>query len=336
MEEEIREQIKKDVEQIWETKFKVSFSNQINICLMETLKNLENERINFDSTINSQIQELDKKFEEKWNPTFQNFQNEMSKLSVINNKNNKIQNNDDNPYVIKNNNRKNNNENEINIKNNENEININNNENNLNTIKNYLNNNIVNDNYQKLRDKKIDLFNLKNPPITNLVLLENTNPLINIILQCLSNIGHLVGYYLNPDKEKKILQKSKNNPHGDYLGPSFLKLLDYLWKSNQNEYSPNEIHNSLKKIMKSYYNLDDAGFIIKNILNQLNEELIINPIKINDNNDPYNNFNEQKTLKNFIQNLNKTAISERFFSTIKIKKNVLIVKLNHIFSRHLL
>ena len=96
---------------------------------------------------------------------------------------------------------------------------------------------------------------------------------------------------MNPDKEKKILQKSKNNPHGDYLGPSFLKLLDYLWKSNQNEYSPNEIHNSLKKIMK-IYNLDDAGLIIKNILNQLNEELIINPIKINDNNDPYDNFNE--------------------------------------------
>ena len=365
MEDEIREQAKKDVEQIWENKLKKSFTSQINECLAETLQNLKNELNNFDNSINSHIQELDKKFEEKWKPTFLNFQNEMSKLSVINNKNNEIHNN--NPYIIQFNHNKNNinninenninennindnnnnenefkilnNENEFNIHNNENEFNNNNpnkfnihnnNENDFNIInnekmfninENYINNNDV-DNYENLRQKNIEFHKMNNPPFTNLVLLENSNPLINIVLQSLSNISNIVCYYLNPEKEIKILKKSKNDPTGNYLGPSFLKLLDYLWKSNQKEYSPNEIHDSLRKIMKNNYNSDDAGFIIKNILNHLNEELISAPIINNENDDPMDVFNRDLTLNKFITNLNQnpTIFTNRFYSVIETKK----------------
>jgi hypothetical protein len=127
---------------------------------------------------------------------------------------------------------------------------------------------------------------------------------------------------LKPEKEIKILKKSKNDPVNNYLGPSFLKLLDYLWKSNQKEYSPNEIHDSLKKIMKNNYNSDDAGFIIKNILNQLNEELISAPIINNENDDPMDLFNRDLTLNKFIKNLNQnpTIFTNRFYSVIETKK----------------
>ena len=240
--------------------------------------------------------------------------NELKKLNLSEN-NIHISFNDNNK-----NENENNNENEFN-NNNARKFNIHNNEKKFNINKNYLNNNDV-DNYQNLRQKIIDFNKMKNPPLSNLVLLEDVNPLINIILQSLSNIRHLACYYLNPEKEIKILKKSKNDPVNNYLGPSFLKLLDYLWKSNQKEYYPNDIHDSLKKIMKNNYNSDDAGFIIKNILNQLNEELINDPIINNENDDPLDLFNRELTLNKFIKNLNQhpTIFTNKFYSTIEIKK----------------
>ena len=97
-----------------------------------------------------------------------------------------------------------------------------------------------------LIEKGIDLKSLNNQPLIKLILPKNANPLINIILHCLSNIKYLINYYLNPTKGNKILQKSKENPNNNYLAPSFLKLLYHFWKSNKKEYSPNEIHNDLK------------------------------------------------------------------------------------------
>jgi hypothetical protein len=104
-------------------------------------------------------------------------------------------------------------------------------------------NNINNNNYYEdddkiLRKKEIDFQNLKEPNLVYLSFLQNTNPLINIVLQCLSNIKDVSFYYLNPEKEEKILKKSKDNPNNTYLGPSFLTLLDHLWKSQYKEYAP--------------------------------------------------------------------------------------------------
>ena len=121
---------------------------------------------------------------------------------------------------------------------------------------------------------------------------------------------------------QKIIEKSKNDPHNDYLGPSFLNLLDYLWKSNQNEYSPKEIHDILKKIMRDNYNSNDVGLIIKNILNQLNEELNNNPIETKKDNDPMDQYNKELDFTKFYDNIKKNMkfISEKFYSFIELKK----------------
>jgi hypothetical protein len=152
-------------------------------------------------------------------------------------------------------------------------------------------------------------------------MLNNTNPLINLVLQCISNIGTLIAYYFNPAKEQKILQKSIANPNRKFLGPSFLKLLDNLWKSDKEEYSPKEIHGVLNELMLQKYNSNDPGVIMNFILNQLDSELILN--RVNNNvNDPYMQFNEKESLQKYVEIMakNKTKISESFFSTIKMQK----------------
>ena len=74
--------------------------------------------------------------------------------------------------------------------------------------------------------------------------------------------------------------------------------------------------------MKNDYNSHDSGYIIKFILNQLNEELNINPIKVNENNDPMYRFNKELILKQFFNNIkeNSKFISDKFYSIIEIKK----------------
>ena len=157
--------------------------------------------------------------------------------------------------------------------------------------------------------------------MVKLELLNNTNPLINLVLRCLSNIGTLLAYYFNPAKEQKILQKSIANPNRKFLGPSFLKLLDNLWKSQKAEYSPKEIHEVLNELMLQKYNSNDPGVIMNFILNQLDNELILN--RVNNNvNDPYMQFNEKESLQKFCEIIakNYTKISVSFFSTIQMQK----------------
>ena len=254
--EEIKKEIKKDIDIYWENEIKKSFTVKINNYLEETLNGLKNELNKIETICNNNINELDKKIDEK------------------------------------------------------------------------LKQRIINAEDEELRKKILKIEELKNPPITNLKFLKDTNPLINIILQSLSNINQIVLYYLNPKKEEKILQKSKENQNNIYLSPSFLKLLDHLWKSNKIEYSPNEIHDILKKLMIKNYNTNDPSIILTYILNKLDEEININ--RINDNNeenreDPYAHYDPNRIVRIF-QNIfvkNKSHISESFFSTIKIKKRCL-------------
>jgi hypothetical protein len=131
---------------------------------------------------------------------------------------------------------------------------------------------------------------------------------------------------LNLKKENKILQKSKDNPNNNYLGPSFLKLLDHLWKSNQKEYEPIEIYNVLKKLMLNNYYTNDASIIINCILNKLNEELNFNQEYPNfEQDNPYDHFNRDVAVKKFQDKFlkNITQISDTFFSSMKIKKRCL-------------
>ena len=121
--------------------------------------------------------------------------------------------------------------------------------------------------------------------------------------------------------EQKIKKKSIENPNIKFLGPSFLKLLDNLWKSQKVEYSPREIHEVLNELMLNKYNSNDPGVIMNFILNQLDNELILN--RANNNvNDPYIQFRETDSLQRYcgIMAQKNTKISETFFSTIKMQK----------------
>jgi hypothetical protein len=185
------------------------------------------------------------------------------------------------------------------------------------------NNNIF-EKYEKLRKKVINLDKMENPPLIHLLFTEGTNPLVNIVLQCICNIKTLILYYFNPDKEKKILSKAKNDPDGAYLGPSFLKLLDYLWKSDKKEYCPEEIHGVLKQLMGNDYEIKDPSFIINFILAQLDKELMQkeNIDEKTEPADPFDIFDEKKVHDQYWKRFyeERTKIKVSFYSTFKINK----------------
>ena len=383
---DIKEQLKKEIDYLWENDLAPSLSEQINSCVMNTLQNLQKGLKNLDKNVNEHVDKLSKDFEEKWTKKFKEQleeiekQNELAKLNKNNNNNN------NNNHIIKENNinhieNKNHNNNNINnqnnfnnhnynnnninkdnnnfipnnfirnnnnindgdydnivnakvfddnnnlgnldnVDNNNNDFNENNNYNNEFNINN-INNNNLEDNDAQLRKKAIDFNSFNKPPLVKLELMNNHNLLINLILLCLSNIKSLLLYYFNQAKEQKILHKSKENPGRKFLGPSFLKLLDNLWKSQKQEYSPKEIHEVLNLLMNNKYGSNDPGVIMNCILNQLNNELILNNPVNNGENDPFLQFDEKASLQKYgeIMRQSTTKISDCFFSTIKLQKN---------------
>ena len=169
-----------------------------------------------------------------------------------------------------------------------------------------------------LRKKQINLKEIKIPPLICLKKLDNTNYLINLLLQYLSNIYSLVIYFFNQNKENKILQNSKNDPTGNYLCPTFLKLLDNLWKGTNKIYDPKEIHKTLKNLKKIDYNSPNPGKILKDIIIILHRELISDKDKQflekpRGNNDKKVASDQFDTYNEFY----KSKISIQFFSTIK-------------------
>ena len=258
MDKKIIEQVNKEVEEMLERE-KKSFSNKINKCFDDSIKELKEKLDNPNSSLNKLIQDLEIKFN-------------------VNEKEN-----DDN-----------------------------------------------------LRKQIIDVDHMQNPPLINLLFIKDTNPLVNIVLYCLSNIKTLIRYYFNPKKEEKILYKVRTDPINCYLGPSFLELLDNLWKGKKKEYCPEKIHQTLKKLMRDDYATKDPSVIINYILTKLNEELKDNN-KIDDNkdlDDPYDVFNEQKVHDDYWKRFNKerTKIKVSFYSTIKQTVRCMECKNNPCFS----
>ena len=310
MEENIKEEAKRFAEDLWEEKLKKSFNQKIENSYNDIINEFKNDLENYVISITNHFQELDKEFNDKWE---EKFVNEFSKLGQLEKNQRNLNNNNNNINI-----------NELNQIKNNNFIN----ENEFNNIIN--NNNLENKNKENkiekdenLRKKEINFNILKTPPLINITYLENMNPLINIILLCLSNIEYLVYYYLNSSKESKILHKSKEDSKNIYLNPSFLDYLDHFWKSNKKEFVPIEIHDILKKLMLENYNTNDPSIIVDYLLKKLDEELKIN----NKNNNiedinPSERFNEHNIIKKYFNNFsnNRTHISDIFYSTIKIKK----------------
>lgn len=124
---------------------------------------------------------------------------------------------------------------------------------------------------------------------------------------------------MNPSKEEKIMKKS--NGINNILGPVFLKLIDHSWKSKFNEYTPEEMHQILKNLMKGDYNTQNPGLIYKYILSQLHSELC--PNELNNGNiekDPYLKYNEDKVFEDFQKNYQNTKISNCLYNIIKTQK----------------
>ena len=189
----------------------------------------------------------------------------------------------------------------------------------LNIYTNKIKNQLINDNDDELRKKIINFQNINSPILINLSNLNNTNYLINLILLCLSNFDSLTKYFLKPDNEEQILFRAKQNPTGIFLCPSYLKLLDHLWKGTKKVYEPSEIHEKLKILMQNDYYSTNPGIIINSIVNQLHKELILNNNIINQ---PEWNYNVQNALQNYANYFNGifNKISNLFFSTIRIRK----------------
>ena len=161
-----------------------------------------------------------------------------------------------------------------------------------------------------LNNQRVDIRKVKKMYV-KLTLLNDANPLINLIIQCLTNIKTFCAYYVNPEKEEKILSKSNKNPCDAYLGPAYLQLLKDIWGDQREEYSPTEIHTKLKELMKNNYNSNNSGFIVKFILNQLYLELNL------DNNQP---IDLEKVKDNDLNCLPNNKILNASYSFIKTKK----------------
>ena len=305
MDNNLKQEAIKEAEDYWEKNLKENFKTNLNTCLAEALKNIKNELKNFDESMKSYIQSLQINFEENFN--FQCSQLQKQIGNDDNNDNNNIFNND----IIQNNLNNNNNNNvEKNNNNNfDNKFNNNVNDNN--------NNDIESD--EMLRKIKINFNAIAEPPLKNIILPINSNPLINLIFNSLVNIRHLLLYYMNPTKEEKIMKKS--NGINNILGPVFLKLIDHSWKSKFNEYTPEKMHQILKNLMKGDYNTQNPGLIYKYILSQLHSELC--PNELNNGNiekDPYLKYNEDKVFEDFQKNYQNTKISNCLYNIIKTQK----------------
>lgn len=171
---------------------------------------------------------------------------------------------------------------------------------------------------EELSKKVINIDELNIPPLVHLKL-DNSNYLINLILLSLSHFKRLTKYLLWSYNRDNILSKLNQDPTGIYITPSYFKLLDHIWKGTENTYSPNEIHEVLKKMMKNGYNSTNPGEIINFIISQLHKEFIKDNILIND---PEWNFNDNQAMKNFVDYflIIHNKISEEFFASIRIKK----------------
>ena len=278
-------------------------SNNLNINNQNQKNNINININNYDNINNQNNRNNQNNMNNQNNIDNQNRQKII--LNNLNNQNNKnLMNNNNNNWKFQNN---------INKPNHQN--------NNMNFIDTPINiNNCDNLENDMLRKQKVDFSKFKNPPLITLVEPNNANQLINLILRCLSNILTILPYYFNPNREEKILKKSKDDPNGVYIGPSFLKLLDNIWKSSKKEYCPIELHIALNKLMGHNYFSNNPGFIMEFILKQLDKELNFNPFVKMDDND--NHLNQNNSFSLFFKQFERysTKISNCSFSTIKTQK----------------
>ena len=162
------------------------------------------------------------------------------------------------------------------------------------------------------------------PPLIGLQNIGSTC-YMNATLQCFSQTEVLTNYFLNENNYNKIYNNNiaKNNPQLLQLSPSYLTLINNLWKSDKQYYPPTEFRKRLAD-MNPLFKLgtpNDAKDLLTFLLIQLHEELnLYDPNSNNNINninfDNSNQYNEQQVLQSFVQSffaVNKSVLSDHFF-----------------------
>ena len=177
----------------------------------------------------------------------------------------------------------------------------------------------------EIKKKKIFTCNsLPSPPLIGLQNIGSTC-YMNATLQCFSHTEVLTNYFLNENNYSRIYNNNiaKYEPMSLQLSPSYLDLINNLWKKKQKWYPPTEFRKRLAD-MNSLFKEgtpNDAKDLLTYILMQLHDELNLYDAK-NSNNNNFNGdenvsqYNEAQVLQNFVKSFfgtNKSVLSDHFF-----------------------
>ena len=137
---------------------------------------------------------------------------------------------------------------------------------------------------------------------------------MNATLQCLVHIQKLTNYFLNPEKQQKILSNKKKYK----LTNAYFEVLKNLWKNNSIKfYSPVDFKNVISEMNPLFAGIqandskDLILFLLETMHNELNKANKINP-----QNEVFNQYDYDQTLKLFIkyfQNNYQSIISDIFY-----------------------
>ena len=120
----------------------------------------------------------------------------------------------------------------------------------------------------------------KKPPLIGLENIGSTC-YMNATLQCFSQTELLTNYFLNENNTNKIYNNNiaKENPNSYQLSPSYLNLINNLWKAqNKKSFPPTEFRKKLANMNPLFKEglPNDAKDLVTYILTQLHTELNLN------------------------------------------------------------
>ena len=294
------------------------------------IKDAQNNFQNIQNQINQLKLELNNLSMQKsqFEQQIQKLQQEYKNLNSMNNNNN-INNN---LNMMNQNSAMNNNINVIN-----NNMNNMNNRNMYGIMANNLNNNMINNqqrNNQNPPNPKKPIDDYRSPTLIGLQNIGATH-FMNATIQCLSQTEDLTNYFLDNKRRERIINNNiaiKNN-NSLQLSPVYLSLLQELW--NKNKYkgyvNPQKFMKTIEE-MNSLFKLGQPGdskdFIIF-ILEQFHRELKKGVNNTNNNNNiQINQYEQQTTLINFIEEFKKdtSIISDVFYGILETNNICLYCK----------
>ena len=153
---------------------------------------------------------------------------------------------------------------------------------------------------------------------------------MNATLQCFSQTELLTNYFLNENNSNKIFNNNiaREEPNSPQLSPSYLNLINNLWKLKNKSFPPIEFRKKLAMMNPLFKEglPNDAKDLVTYILTQLHSELNDenNKLKmnINNNNVIVNQYDENSMLQNFVNDFfgeNCSVLSDHFYGIQETK-----------------